>query len=349
MINAKDISVVIQGQSNTNTFILVNKLRSIWPGCEIIFSTYIDQSVPEGVDTVVINEDPGAEIQHARTKTLNNINRQIRTTKNGLNKVTRKYTIKLRSDLIIENGNILKVFEEPKESSLKSHKIFEKKICVSLLYSRRYYRGIMTPFHISDWYYFGLTSDVKKFFSLIDEVDEPHFTKYFLGKKSPFGSTTFRYAPEQYFTYSAYKKCIGHIEMNDAFDVTADTESESDKFVISNFKILKYKESGIYNSKYLCSKNETDIGADWFGLWTKHHIQKARSKYISHANISLDNNEEILYKNKELYSIKWKIIKHKRNIKERTLPKKLIEVLVLVKYYFSYFIQSVKIIIRSKM
>ena len=98
-IEGKDISVVVQGYVSEETKFLLYSIRKYLPEAKIIVSTW-DYCCVEGwdYDVLVLNSDPGAipcEIWDNFTR-VNNGNRQILSTKNGIDKVTTKYTLKLR-------------------------------------------------------------------------------------------------------------------------------------------------------------------------------------------------------------------------------------------------------------
>jgi hypothetical protein len=84
-IDSKDISVVVQGPIHTQdnlTKRVLESVRTHLPNAELILSTWKGSEV-DGLDCdiLLLNDDPGA------INGLNNVNRQIVSTRNGLQKV----------------------------------------------------------------------------------------------------------------------------------------------------------------------------------------------------------------------------------------------------------------------
>ena len=106
-ISSQDLSVVVQGPNiKKHTYKCLKSLRKNFPEAQIIFSTYKKENTDNlDFDVLVKSNDPKAT---KLSETMsNNINRILVTTKAGLNKVTRKYCLKIRSDMFFENDKIL--------------------------------------------------------------------------------------------------------------------------------------------------------------------------------------------------------------------------------------------------
>src|SRR4051794_20971310 len=106
-MESRDISFVVQGAIDGSispltgepiTKSCLSSLRRYHPGAEIILSTWKDANV-DGLDfdILVRSEDPGAwnafRPESGEVK-LDNTNRQIVSTRNGLYQATRKYAAK---------------------------------------------------------------------------------------------------------------------------------------------------------------------------------------------------------------------------------------------------------------
>lgn len=167
MIDSSEISVVIQGpiygnkhdtEENKFTKICCARVRELLPSAEIIISTWENSDVEElEFDQLLLNKDPGGILMRLHgVERMNNTNRMILSTYNGVKVATRKYTIKLRSDMYLENLNFLEKFMEypiTEEKSLVKERIIS-------LSSNCPYRGEKLLFGISDWFEFGYTEDV---------------------------------------------------------------------------------------------------------------------------------------------------------------------------------------------
>ena len=112
MINSKDISVVVQGAiDKINTKLCLQCIRKQFPYAEVILSTWEGSNVSNlDYDIVLFNKDPGAALCSNAENVLNNVNREIVSTFNGIKQAKNKYILKIRSDLILNGKNILKCF-----------------------------------------------------------------------------------------------------------------------------------------------------------------------------------------------------------------------------------------------
>ena len=105
-MNSSDLSFVIQGPlfrtSGAGDLALkcTNSIRKFFPDSEIILSTWQDQDAGGlPVDQIVRNEDPGG-FEDLNGEKLN-VNRQILSTRKGLEVATRRYAVKFRADFAL--------------------------------------------------------------------------------------------------------------------------------------------------------------------------------------------------------------------------------------------------------
>jgi len=253
-IDSKDISVVVQGPVNNETKDCLQSIRKYLPGATIILSTW-EGTDTDGLDAdeVVLNAGPGcfSFVIIDGVNIMDNTNRQIVTTKNGLKKVKTKYAIKLRSDNMLIHANFLKEFE--KEYKYDSeYKFVEKRILVCGIGSGDP-RITKLPYHISDWFYFGFTKDLLSMWDIELKEKEIHMD-YFVRNpvKKPVywcRKWTSRFAPEQYIFSSFLKK---HIKFR--FEHGMDLHSEDlpfmEKIYVNNLIWFSPDEIGFKFPKY---------------------------------------------------------------------------------------------------
>jgi len=317
MIDSKDISVVVQGAINKKeTKRGLKSIRKFLPKAEIILSTWEGSNVSEfgGLyDILVLNKDPGAvRIEECKHRiAYNNLNRQLLSTQEGLKKADRKYVMKLRSDLIFADDRFLGYFDKFQKRN-EEYKLFERKIMTSALITRytiksdEFYDRTLIPFHVSDWWLFGLRSDLETYFMQIPLVHEPYFTNYFSleenkNKKSPYGRTNLKFAPEQYFAYSCFSRYFKDIYMEDGADYSDKIMEISRKAIVNNFIVLEFEQSGIYLNKYPYSKNEKFSGDQYIGLYHFYRYENEYKKYcensyqITAQNAKMFKNEKYGY------------------------------------------------------
>ncbi|CAK1950886.1 LPS biosynthesis protein WavE [Vibrio crassostreae] len=172
MIDFKDITVVVQGpvqnfndrpQEPNITIKCLNSVREHLPGAQIILSTWPEQDLTGlDFDELVISPDPGS---NSRNYTLKgepqkyNNNRQIVSSVEGLKRVKTKYALKLRSDNYLTSNHFVELQQKYLKRS-DADAFLEERVVVCDIFSRKYAKGYPVAYHISDFFYFGLTKDV---------------------------------------------------------------------------------------------------------------------------------------------------------------------------------------------
>lgn len=278
-----DISVVVQGAvDKTSTARCLASVRRVLPGAQVILSTWENTDVCGlDFDEVVFCKDPGAVLCSPKFNYYNNLNRQLLSTVEGLEKCARKYAMKLRSDNILTTSSFLKYFRRfPKRCG--EFKLFEERLIVPTIFSRKHF-GTPQPFRVCDWFTFGLTSDVKKYYMSIDPVKEPEFSLWFQNKTEQFQPEYpspfhfHRFTTEQYYCLNCFQKYFPEIHMEDLTDFNAENIQQSEVALANNFIFLEYRQHGIYLKKadnrwYDVSKNEARMSdLHWDGFY-RHYV-----------------------------------------------------------------------------
>ena len=322
MIDSKDISVIVQGPINKKeTPKCLKSIRKFLPEAEIILSTWQGTDISNlDYDILVLCEDPGTTLieEFTHKKTYNNMFRQLVSTNEGLKKATRKYAMKLRSDLIFTSDRFLEYFNKF-EARGNNYNLFKHKILTDVLFTRfniktgKFENRVIIPFHVSDWWLFGLKEDLDTYFMDTELVKEPEFTRYFnlegnQEKISPYGKARFKFAPEQYFGYSCFARNFDDIYMEDAADYSEELMEKFRQALVNNFIILEFKQSGIYLNKYPYSKNEKFSGDQYIGLYNFWRYENEYKKYC-------DDTYEIttkdsFFENEKLGYSKLRVYKH---------------------------------------
>ncbi|MCD7739758.1 MAG: WavE lipopolysaccharide synthesis family protein [Candidatus Gastranaerophilales bacterium] len=287
MINFSDISVIVQGAIDKElTPKCLNSIRKYLPCAEIILSTW-ENSDTSGLDydKLVLNQDPGC-FKHDfavynKPRSMNNFNRQLVSAKNGVFKASRQYCLKLRSDLILNNSNFLKYWDKYNKQN-EEYKIFKHRVLCSSIYSREYScqsgTGLPTPFHPSDFWFFGLTEDLKDYFGNcpLQDKEEGSNWNFKYPARCPYITPLWRYAPEQWFCINWVKKYYPDVQFEDWSDWNEENIELSNNILYNNFMMLGFEQSGIYSKKHLGAEN---IKSSIQGLITFEHFQKQYQKY----------------------------------------------------------------------
>jgi hypothetical protein len=190
MIDSAEITVIIKGlivgnshdkYSDRYTHQTIKSIRKYLPKSKIILSTWVGSDVLDlNPDEIIFNKDPGRlEMLSFDQKIISHIsiNNQIITSSKGLEKVETKYSLIIRSDMILTGVGFLKYFLKYNKHSFVGY--LDKKIVVLPTYSPTRlikYKNFFNNFdwlvfdknfyNVSDWVYFGLTKDLKNIFSI---------------------------------------------------------------------------------------------------------------------------------------------------------------------------------------
>lgn len=266
-IDTKDISVVVQGAiDKENTLKCLKSIRKHLAGSEIILSTW-EGANTDGLDfdKVLYNKDP-KNFRDGKSNTPFNLNRQLVSSKNGILASERKYCIKVRSDIVFCSNNFLYYYNKFPERDTK-YRVFKERVIFCSLVFRRYVgeaSGIVTPmpFHISDWFAFGLKEDILLLFD-IDLPNERAFVNYLItnriytARRLQFNSSI-HYAPEQYIFMNCIKKKLDIPRFDNIIDFTSENIEFSDRVIANNCIVLDPPQAKLY-----CAKNKPVPYRDW--------------------------------------------------------------------------------------
>lgn len=347
-IDAINISVIVQGAINkTVTLQCLKSIRKYLPEAEIILSTWEGSDVSQlcGLyDILVLNKDPQAVVFDDKKNKLNNLNRILVSSKNGINAATRKYVLRLRSDLVLKNNNILKLTDEfevrKKESSLFKNKIFAYEV-FSMKYDFLKENKQRMLFHISDWCHFGLKEDLQEMFNL-PLVEEPDFSRHFdVSPKVTFDiykTRLWKMSPEQYFTSANAAKVFKGLKFENYLDITPENIRISEDFIINNFRVFSQKEWGIYSLKEQY-KNVIMFANPPFTYYTKIEQLLDYKKYCNpSAKVPNIDFWESIYKKRYFSSFR----KHCIQLVFCNFSRKPSELLSVISYFLKFLYNLIK-------
>lgn len=267
MIREEDISIVVQGPvlfeskfniSQETTKLVCQRARQLFPESEIILSTWENENT-QGIvyDQLVLNEDPGATwFNYGDHQLLNNCNRLIVSTRSGIAHATRKYVLKIRSDLFIGSKKFLYYFDQFPCAD-KTCQFVKNRILAFSLYSIKGHKTCLftmrRPFHISDWAYFAYTEDLYNLYD-IPLTEEPEFSRWFLMRCKPFfdiePGRLWKMPPEQYVT-SEFLKKYTTIHLEHTADASPPNLELSEKLLVNNFLVLDQTQFALISLKYM--------------------------------------------------------------------------------------------------
>ena len=274
MIVSKDISVVVQGGIEKKyIFNCIKSIRYYLPEAEIILSTW-KECLVDGIDydILVSNEDPGAYAYTSDGK-VQNQNRQILSAQNGIKNASRKYVLKLRSDMQLKGTKFLKYFKKY-QSRNDTCKILQERVLINSLYTRESILKKRTfLFHPSDWVMFGLKEDLINIWD-IPLAPEPQTSEYF--KNNPnlphIRGIYTRWHAEQYIWMSFLKKNGIDFQFDNYMSYSPKLAELSELSIVNNTLLLEYKkqfdiECQKYPQQY--GENDTSHPLNWYIKYQK--------------------------------------------------------------------------------
>jgi hypothetical protein len=269
VIENSDITVVIQGpvmslpdrkMDHGITSEAIASVRRCLPGARIILSTWQNQPT-DGLDydELLLNEDPGANRIGFNVKgepLMLNHNRQIHSSLEGLKRVKTRYAMKLRSDNFLASDAFKHLQQAfPKRASELA--LMKEHVVVNNTFTRAYSKSKPAVFHMCDFFYFGLTEDVKAMW------DMPFFKDYEYDheKKNQAqydGFPFYKTDCTQKLLLAALKKFDKSLELNHLHHYDAKLKHQSDLLYANNFIIGEPEVIGLG----LCSKFSNDERAN---------------------------------------------------------------------------------------
>ena len=347
-IITSNISIIVQGAiDKKETPKCLKSIRKYLPDAEIILSTWegSDVSNLDGLyDILVLNKDPQAIVFDNIENKPNNLNRIILSSQNGIKQATKKYVLRIRSDLVLKNNNILKLNNDftIRNSDIS---LFKEKIYAFNIFSIKYeyLKKVRqkTLFHISDWCYLGLKEDIEELFN-IPLVKEPDFSKYFeVHKKQTndiYSSRMWAMSPEQYITSQNAKKVFPNLKFENYLDTSDENTEISEKFIINNFRIFSQKEWGIKNNKK-AYKNVTMLMRSPFSYYSNIAQKEDYKKYCD-SEYTYNENNYI----KAIHDLPYfeSLRKHFIQFIYCKFHKKLSEFISIIAYSFKFLIHLVR-------
>jgi hypothetical protein len=167
-IDSSQVSVVIQGplfqgvKGRSGIRTCLEAIRHVLPDAETIVATWQNEDTSEvRADNVEKLDDPGGFADIGGN--IINIARQDLSTRQGLRLSTRPWTLKMRADVVIRHAGLMRTGTFGTRVPA-SRRLFSAPVNILTLYSRDPARAPFL-FHPSDIIQFGLTQDLRTFWS----------------------------------------------------------------------------------------------------------------------------------------------------------------------------------------
>jgi hypothetical protein len=312
MIDFSDITVLVQGPvfhqptlmaPNGITNKVIESVRKNMKGCKIILSTWYGEKTDQlDVDEVVYSKDPGGydfyTLESNPDNRINNCNRLIKSTSEGLSRINTKYTLKLRSDLMMSTYGFLSYMHRYSDFN-PEYRAVEARILSFAIYSlkfeERFHQKQYRPYHISDWAYFGLTRDLSNLYGC-QLAEEPENSRWFETHARPkvdiWPDRLWRFSPEQYITSDFARRSLGLTVEHGLID-DATVIEQSEHFIANNFVVLDQWQWPLLSLKYhllqIGLPEEVKKGLYSYRVWKKDY----KKLVVDHSDISIPNNLDI--------------------------------------------------------
>lgn len=254
MSKSRELTFVLQGAIDRTavsdsyiTLELVSRIREYHPNCKIILSTWVGEDVSDFDATcwVVLNKDPGG-VKVLNGK-VNNYNRMLVSSQNGLKYVDSEYVIKLRTDLILhgpipEYKQVLSDFPEFED---KYSFLSQRVITISYSSVDPRFSQEKLLFHPCDWFFYGKTNDVIQFFDA--EIISCSKDNYYFDN----GEYVSRFRAEQNLTLNMMRNTAGVPEgFENARSCTLELTEVSEAVIVNNIFITEAKELNLGSLKH---------------------------------------------------------------------------------------------------
>jgi hypothetical protein len=297
-LSDREISVVVQGpvvgkagdpEGARITLRSLASVRKQWPNAELILSTWKGSDV-SGLpfDVLVENDDPGALPVDVAKGVPNNVNRQLLTTQAGLRASTRRYVLKMRSDMEMRHSGLTKYLNG--FTARSDWSFVHNRVVASTVYAR--IPGLVwhLPYHPGDWFFFGEKRDVLEIWDipLARAADVSMGMPDLPGGPNLQGMLDMlRCAPEQYIWLSFLRK-HREVKVHSHWDRTPESIAGTEKSFAANLVLISPAAAGFASLKYQNPPaiKEWAVGSGscythtlWKHLYFKHCLARPRTIY----------------------------------------------------------------------
>lgn len=295
------ISVVVQGKILPEiTYLTLLSIRKYLPNAEIILSTWMGTSVNNlDYDKLVLSEEPQSFLYSSRENSkINNINKQIVSTIEGIKISTGKYILKLRTDFLLTGNSFLNFYEQF-HSDDSDFAIFGHMV-IACCYFSRDPRRINQLFHPSDIAFFGFKDDLLNLFDVPLMTEAEQF--YIKNKKGEFFN---RYLPEQHVFINFLIKNKKNIMMSSQRQSSNYLIEQTERYFANNFIFLNWRQFNLLPPTKLNNYYDNDYFScvthiEWKKLYFKYNsdFYNSRLSYRVLYNVSffLKNTDRLKFR-----------------------------------------------------
>jgi hypothetical protein len=184
----------------------------------------------------------------------NHVNLMIAAAQTGLALASGRYVLRIRSDLILRTRGFLATYQSELSFPRGQWSLFEQRVMIPEVFTLNPVTLSRMPFHFSDWFHFGLLSDVRLLWNRVKPMSVEDAT-YYVGRAHSSGSNLVerrfrsRFAPEQVVSFPALHRAFPTLKLDHHNDLTSLNESLlvlADNFILADLtacdaQIAKYQ------------------------------------------------------------------------------------------------------------
>jgi hypothetical protein len=253
-VSDSDITLVFQGpviHGPLGTADCIRVTRRAFPHSRYVLSTWTGSNTGGlAVDDIVLSDDPGwlpGIKSRDGVGQFNNVNRQILSAREGLQKVGTKYAVKIRTDCALKDGSLVAAVRRFWDIGI------ERRILTSSLFTIDPLMFEQMPYHISDWFQFGSASTLQQYWSVpfMNEADARFYDDRPHAPHSTFLDRRFRsrLAVEQHLA-THYARQLGYSVPRYHNDIVQDVMAGHRSFLARHCLILDPWDVGLEFPKY---------------------------------------------------------------------------------------------------
>ncbi|WP_152226248.1 WavE lipopolysaccharide synthesis family protein [Pseudomonas sp. SCB32] len=254
---SRDISVVIQGPTfNGQVNIAQEAIGSVLkylPEAEVILSTHDDEPRIDCDEVIVVRAKSSRHFTDVNGN-RNNVNKLISSVMCGLERVSREYCIKLRTDHLLTSDAIVERIRTLASNDTPAA-LFTRRIAVSNLFLRNPCK-IPYLFHLTDTLQFGRTEDLRKLWDIGPLPDDFIFLP---GgpRTNPIGTfqgyTSFRLLPEQAIFLRFAQRNGLNVDLEHISHTSYRLFNAWEDLLVENFELYDWQNLGVAPPKRFLS------------------------------------------------------------------------------------------------
>ncbi|MFD1383497.1 WavE lipopolysaccharide synthesis family protein [Rhodanobacter aciditrophus] len=275
------ISFVVQGaveRKNDITSKCLQSIKEFFPASEVILSTWEGSDVSGlAFDQLILSADPGdlGPYYEDRKNLLNNNNRQLLSTYEGIKASTSSYVVKVRSDMLFSSNRL--EYYLRKTGKCKG-RVLSHKLITLRDHTINPKHFLKLSHHPSDFIYAGRREDMLYYFdSPLQTRDMASYFKNYNYPDEIVPKLIPQFANEQYILKSFLERAEGHCMLKHAFDFDSDVVQDWFRIVSEYFFLCSEKELGI-----TCQKYKKGFFSERRYSFTKKEFYALFSKEVGH-------------------------------------------------------------------